>query len=158
MFIASMSEITMKKATCFCGTCSVSIENDPMLHVLCYCSNCRKNFNAVFSGFAFADTEVSFDGELKTFTYEGGSGESVHINMCNKCGTKLSLKPELFSPMIYVTAPLVAEHFEFKPKAEIFTYNKPDWFTSPGTVEQSYETNGTRERLEMLLENLDQRA
>lgn len=82
----------------------------------------------------------------------------MHINMCNKCGTKLSLKPELFSPMIYVTAPLVAEHFEFKPKAEIFTYNKPDWFTSPGTVEQSYETNGTRERLEMLLENLDQRA
>ncbi len=45
----------------------------------------------------------------------------------------------------------------FTPKVEIWNKTKPVWFKSEGCIVESFEDNGSLERIQMLMENLDQR-
>jgi hypothetical protein len=60
--------------------------------------------------------------------------------------------------MIYVPAGLLREQIEFKPKVEIWAGSRPSWTNKPSTLVESYDENGTIERITSLLENLDQRV
>jgi hypothetical protein len=45
----------------------------------------------------------------------------------------------------------------FTPKVEIWNKGKRSWFNGEGCIVESFEDNGTIERLQLLMENLDQR-
>jgi hypothetical protein len=56
-----------------------------------------------------------------------------------------------------VPAGMLKTHYEFAPKVELFAYNKASCMESVSVSGESYEHNGTLERIGELLENLDQR-
>ena len=60
--------------------------------------------------------------------------------------------------MIYVPSGLLREQIEFKPKVEIWAGSRTSWTNKPSTLVESYDENGTIERITSLLENLDQRV
>ena len=60
--------------------------------------------------------------------------------------------------MIYVPAGLLRDQIEFKPKVEIWAGSRPSWTSRPKSLVESYDENGTIERISSLPENLDQRA
>ncbi len=60
--------------------------------------------------------------------------------------------------MIYVPAGLLRDQIEFKPKVEIWAGSRPSWTSQPESLVESFDDNGTVERISKLPENLDQRT
>ena len=61
------------RESCQCGSVEFSLENDPMMHFVCHCSDCQKLHGNSF-GYAYSLDDVSITGEVGTYSYEGGSG------------------------------------------------------------------------------------
>ena len=143
--------------TCQCGSVEFSLQNDPMMHFVCHCSDCQKLYGNSFFGYAYSTEDISVTGEVKTYSYEGGSGNQLHIVFCPECGSKLYSQPDLIEGMIYIPAGMLKERYEFSPRVELWTYNKASCLAPVVASGESYEHNGTLERIGELLENLDQR-
>ena len=129
-----------------------------MMHFMCHCTDCQVMFNGSFEGYAISKDELSIQGDLSKFTYSGGSGLSLNVNFCSKCSTKIYTQPEILEGMIYVPAGLLRDQIEFKPKVEIWAGSRPSWTSKPESLAESFDDNGTIERISTLLENLDQRT
>ena len=143
---------------CACGNITFTFEHDPMMHFMCHCADCQVMFNGSFEGYAISKDELTVQGDLSTFSYSGGSGLGLHVNFCVKCSTKIYTQPDILQGMIYVPAGLLRDQIEFKPKVEIWAGSRPSWTSRPESLVESYDENGTIERISSLLENLDQRA
>ena len=142
---------------CQCGSVEFSLQNDPMMHFVCHCSDCQKLYGNSFFGYAYSTEDISVTGEVKTYSYEGGSGNQLHIVFCPECGSKLYSQPDLIEGMIYIPAGMLKEHYEFSPRVELWASNKASCLAPVVASGESYEHNGTLERIGELLENLDQR-
>ena len=143
---------------CACGEIAFKFELDPMMHFMCHCTDCQVMFNGSFEGYAISKDELSIEGDLSKFSYSGGSGLSLHVNFCSKCSTKIYTQPDILEGMIYVPAGLLRDQIEFKPKVEIWAGSRPSWTSRPESLAESFDDNGTIERISTLLENLDQRT
>jgi hypothetical protein len=143
---------------CACGDIKFKFELDPMMHFMCHCTDCQVMFNGSFEGYAISKDELSIEGDLSKFSYSGGSGLSLHVNFCSKCSTKIYTQPDILEGMIYVPAGLLRDQIEFKPKVEIWAGSRPSWTSRPESLAESFDDNGTVERISTLLENLDQRT
>ena len=143
---------------CACGNITFTFEHDPMMHFMCHCTDCQVMFNGSFEGYAISKDELTVQGDLSTFSYSGGSGLGLHVNFCVKCSTKIYTQPDILQGMIYVPAGLLRDQIEFKPKVEIWVGSRPSWTNRPDCLVESFDDNGTIERISTLLENLDQRT
>ena len=79
---------------------------------------------------------------------------SVHMG----CQQLIYNKPELLEGMAYVPAGLLEDQIEFRPTVELWATNRPKWMSKASSIIESFNDNGTLERLQELLENLDQRT
>ena len=109
------------------------------------------------SALAWPEHEIKINGDMKTYTIVGGSGLNMHYFHCPDCSTLIYNKPELLEGMAYIPAGLLDGQIEFKPTVELWSLNRPKWMQKASSIIVSLEDNGTLERLQELLENLDQR-
>lgn len=143
--------------TCHCGDLEFTLQNDPMMHFICHCSDCQKLWSNSFFSYAYALDDITISGDTNTYTFTGGSGNNLNVCFCPKCATKIYAQPELIEGMIYIPSGLLKEHYEFNPKVEIFSYNKQNCLSPLIASGESFDHNGTIERISELLENLEQR-
>ena len=147
----------MREAKCFCGATKINFKNDPMMHFMCHCTDCKVLFDGSSKVFVYTELDVELSGEHKTFSYEGGSGSLLHVTFCSACGMNIYTKPDLLEGMVYIFSGMLRKYYEFKPGVELFADHRFPWENKPDTMVQSYSHNGTLERIGELLENLDQR-
>ena len=50
------------KGSCQCGSVEFSLENDPMMHFVCHCSDCQKLHGNSFFGYAYSSDDISTTG------------------------------------------------------------------------------------------------
>ena len=144
--------------TCNCDNISFSFEYDPMMQFQCHCATCQKVFGTSLCALTMPEEELNVEGELTRHTTKGGSGMDMHYNFCNKCGVIIYNQPEVLGGMLYIPAGLLDGQIEFKPTLELWTPHRPPWMTPAPTIIESVKDNGTVERIQELLENLDQRG
>ena len=60
--------------------------------------------------------------------------------------------------MAYVLAGAFADQINFKPVMELWVGTRPPWMPQADSIIESFEDNGTIDRIQGLLENLDQRG
>ena len=109
------------------------------------------------SGLTMPEHEINVDGDLSVFTTVGGSGNDMHYYFCSGCSTIIYNKPELLGGMAYVLAGAFIDQIEFTPTLELWTGGRPKWMPKAPSIIESFKDNGTVERIEKLLDNLDQR-
>ena len=107
---------------------------------------------------ALPEHEISLNGSLKGYTIVGGSGLNMHYFHCPACSVLIYNKPELLEGMAYIPAGLLEDQIEFRPTVELWATNRPKWMSKASSIIESFNDNGTLERLQELLENLDQRT
>ncbi len=143
---------------CHCGNIRYSTTYDPMLVMACHCRTCNKISGVGTTVFAvYAEGEVDFEGELTTYPYRGESGQFVHQGFCAKCGNNIYGNPEILEGVMFLHLGSFDNPLAFTPKVEIWNKTKPTWFSGAGCVVESFEDNGTIERIQILMENMDQR-
>ena len=143
--------------TCHCGDVEFTLQNEPMMHFACHCNDCQKLWNNSFFSYAYALDDIEIKGEIRKYTFCGGSGNNLNVCFCPRCTTKLYVQPELIEGMIYIPCGLLKEYIDFSPKVEIFSHNKPKFMSNISASRESFNHNGTIERIGELLENIEQR-
>ena len=144
--------------TCACGDVRVSIAFDPLLEFQCHCSVCKLHHGTSLSALAFGEDEITIDGKIEIYSWTGGSGEIISKHYCPTCGVPIFIKPEVLGGMVYVPAGLLTPDYDFKPKVELWNDGRPQWMSQAPTIVESFPDNGTIERIQLILGNLDQRA
>ena len=143
--------------TCLCGEVSFAFHFDPMMQFQCHCSVCQKRFGSALNALAMPEDELEIDGAVSVFTTKGGSWQEMHHGACFLCNTSIWNKPEVLGGMGYLPAGLLNGQIEFRPTVEFWSAGRPAWMTQASTIIESFSDNGTVERSQELLENLDQR-
>ena len=143
--------------SCLCGEVTFKFEFDPMMQFQCHCTSCQKVFGTSLSALAMPEDELVCEGELQRYSVAGGSGSGLHYNYCPQCSVIVYNKPDLLDGMVYLPAGLLSDQIKFTPTVELWTSDKADWLEQAKSIKASFEDNGTVERLQELLENLDQR-
>ena len=144
-------------AKCHCGEITVEMEHDPMMQFMCHCSICHQRIGTSISALAWPEHEINISGNLKSYKIVGGSGMDMYYYYCPSCSCFIYNKPDLLEGMAYVPAGLLGDQIEFKPTVELWSDNRPHWMQKAPSIIESFSDNGTLERLQELLENLDQR-
>ena len=65
---------------------------------------------------------------------------------------------DLLAGTVYIHLENFDDYHVFKPKIEVWKEEKCSWFKDDGSFMTSFEDKGTIERIQQLLENLDQRG
>ena len=117
----------MREAKCFCGATKINFKNDPMMHFMCHCTDCKVLFDGSSKVFVYTELDVEISGEHKTFSYEGGSGSLLHVTFCSSCGMNVYTKPDLLEGMVYIFSGMLRKYYEFKPGVELFADHRFPW-------------------------------
>ena len=143
---------------CHCGKVRFTTEYDPLLVGQCHCARCRRLFGTVAVSAMFGKDEVEITGETVEYTFNGGSGMPVHLHSCPTCSTRVYGEPEAFNGVIGIVLGAFDNSLEFEPKGEIFTNYKMKWLRDSGCIRESFEEAAVMERMQAMMENLDQRT
>ena len=145
------------KGTCLCEDIKFEFEFDPMMHFQCHCTVCQKIFGTSLNALVIPEDELTCEGEIKSYSIKGGSGNPLHVNYCPNCSVVIYNKPEVLDGLIYLPAGILADQISFKPTVELWTDDKAEWLQQAKSIKASFVDNGTVDRIGALLENLDQR-
>jgi hypothetical protein len=115
--------MTPQPGGCLCGALRYEVGGKPQRVNICHCRFCQASTgsgHAVMAVIARPDFAVT-TGTPKVFTLpSAGSGQAIHVNFCETCGTQTHLGFARFSEIIGVRAG---------------TFDDPDWFeVSPRTT------------------------
>ena len=143
---------------CHCGQIRFTTEYDPIIVAQCNCMRCRKLMGTVNVGAMYGTQEIEVTGTTKEYIFNGGSGMPVHLHFCPECGTRLYGEPEAFEGFILVALGAYDDSLQFEPKAEVFTNYKMKWIRDSGCIKESFEEGAVAERMQMMMENMEQRA
>ena len=109
----------------------------------------QKLWNNSFFSYAYALDDIEIKGEIRKYTFCGGSGNNLNVCFCPRCTTKLYIQPELIEGMIYIPCGILKEYFDDKPlkKKLVAAYLiganiKHDEFNSIQPMYNAEETGG----------------
>ena len=106
----------MHEGGCLCGVVRYSVASEPSNVINCSCRFCQRSTGAAYSVetlFAKEDFKTT-KGVTKVYEhFSEGSGKTVYVNFCAKCGTKLFLKFARFPTIVGVYSG---------------TFDNPNWF------------------------------
>ena len=140
---------------CFCGGVTFKIPKKPLLHFMCHCKDCDLMWNGAYMGYVFSTEEVILEGTKKKFFFKGGSGMGFEVDFCSVCGTKVASRPEIVDGLTYIPAGFLKDEIEFSPQVEIFAYNRYKCAGKPDSLRESFDHNGTVERISAVIEALN---
>ena len=90
------------------------------------------------------------------FLWKGGSGLGFEVDFCSTCGTKVASRPQVVDGLTYIPAGFLKNEVDFSPQVEIFAYNKYKCFGNPETLIESFDDNGTVERISAVIDAMNQ--
>lgn len=93
---------------------------------------------------------------MHEFITPGGSGLPVHYSSCTNCATRVNITPEFLDGFQLI--PLSSDDsLRFESKMEIFTNYKIAWIRDNGCLKESFEESAVIQRIDAMMEKLDQR-
>ena len=81
----------MIKGGCLCCAVRYTAEADPTSATVCHCRDCQKFTGSAFAALVRVTKEaLTIEGELKTFSSIGGSGNPILRHFCPECGSSIA--------------------------------------------------------------------
>ena len=123
---------------CLCGAIRYAASKPPSRTVACHCTFCQR-----FTGSAY-NIEVIFEKEavelkgddLRTFDKRSeGSGKTVHVHFCRRCGTTVSLTFERFPTHRAIMRGTLDDPNSVKVDRHIFTQSAQNGMVLPAGIE-----------------------
>jgi len=124
-----MSNKVELKGECLCGAVKYKLSEKPLFTQACHCKDCK-----VLTGSSYVinssvvENTLSTEGEISSTTkLQAGSGKSVQMFFCNKCGSYIYTDYESAIGRLNVRTKTLEKSEEFPPQAHIFTKDKDEW-------------------------------
>ena len=117
------------KGKCLCGAVKYKLTEKPLFTQACHCKDCK-----ILTGSSYVinssvlDNTLSIEGEISsTIKLQAGSGKSVKIFFCKKCGSYIYTDYESAIGRLNIRTKTLEKSDEFPPQAHIFTKYKDEW-------------------------------
>ncbi len=113
---------------CLCGDAKYVVSSDPMVQIICYCTDCQTVSGA--GGYAAyivpLDSITLNSGALATYEKPGGSGSPNQRRFCTRCGTRMwaELPDRGIASLNGLT---LDDKSLFQPMGNHMVSSKPDW-------------------------------
>jgi hypothetical protein len=105
-----------------------SVEAEPILTVVCHCTDCQKQAGAAFSiEFGVPLSAVTVQGTTKTFHGKGDSGKAVERRFCPECGSALISWGAAMPDALWVKAGTLDDTKWLSPTMEIYCDSAQPW-------------------------------
>lgn len=116
---------------CFCGDVTYEIRGEPVLSLLCFCSDCLAiSGTDGYAGLMVQEADFNqLSGKTSVHSKLGKSGRTVHRHFCPTCGSNLWGHTEL--GLISVAAGSLDNPALFMPTRAVFTNDAPAWARIP---------------------------
>ncbi|RDC60205.1 hypothetical protein HME9302_01405 [Alteripontixanthobacter maritimus] len=115
----------MLEGSCHCGAIRYEIAGDPINHMLCHCSDCRRASGAPVVGWLMVDDKaLTIEGEPSIYA----SSESGRRHFCVQCGTGLFYSnAEMLLGLVDVQSATLDEPENILPEAHIQVADRIAW-------------------------------
>ena len=117
------------KGQCLCREVKYKLSEKPLFTQACHCKDCK-----VLTGSSYVinssilENTLSIEGEISsTMKLQAGSGKSVKMFFCNKCGSYIYSDYESAIGRLNVRTQTLENSKTFLPQAHIFTKDKDEW-------------------------------
>jgi hypothetical protein len=94
----------VRTATCCCGACAITVRDEPRVHGICHCDNCRRRTGSAFGWSAYFDDDQVLDKVDDFAEYRIASANAQTRCFCRACGTTLFWKAAAFAGMTGVAS------------------------------------------------------
>lgn len=113
---------------CLCGAVRYTVTADPIATRVCWCRDCQ--FLAAGSGtvnVVFPAGAVAITGPLRDFVSLADSGNRMHRQFCERCGTPVTSAAESRPHLLILRAGTLDDPNSVQPATTIWTDSAPAW-------------------------------
>lgn len=79
----------VRRATCCCGSASITLQGDPVLNAVCHCNDCKRRTGSAFGWNAYFSDDQVLERTGETVAYVPPRDTSQSRARCSQCGTTL---------------------------------------------------------------------
>ncbi len=106
---------------CMCGAVRYRISAAPVSTGLCHCDRCRPQSGSAFSTVIIIKrSTIEIEGQTAIFADVGSSGRSVARRYCPRCGSPLTVEPDVTPDLMFVKVGGIDTNEWFHPMMELF--------------------------------------
>lgn len=118
---------------CLCGKVRYSADAEPAFVGVCHCKNCQKGIGAAFATVvALPQPALNVQGDLKSFSDRGDSGQTLYRRFCPECGSSVMDEAEAMPGMVMILTGTLDDSSWVKPQMEIFCDSAQPWVKLEG--------------------------
>ena len=121
---------------CLCGKVRYSANVEPVFTGVCHCRDCQK-----FGGSAFAivvavpKDALSVQGDLRSFSKPGDSGQPIERRFCPECGSTICDEAAVMPGVVMIAAGSLDDASWLKPAMQIYCDSAQPWVQLGGGLQ-----------------------
>lgn len=113
---------------CHCKKVRYTCTAEPELTFYCHCRDCQRTTGSPFSVEAMISSDsFELEGELKTYSVKGDSGQNVQRNFCAHCGSGIYIDCDAYPGYVFLKVGTLDDATSIKPDMHIYTGAKQPW-------------------------------
>lgn len=119
---------------CYCGQCSLRVNQRPSAVVYCHCDDCRRVSGAPVSVYvAFDDASVTFEsGDFQTSSLTPG----VTRTFCSACGSPIAGRYDYLPEKVFLLVGILDQADELEPQLHAHHSSRLCWFELDDELEK----------------------
>ncbi|HMK11197.1 MAG TPA: GFA family protein [Acidimicrobiales bacterium] len=124
----------MQTGRCLCGAVTWELNGDLIMTAVCHCDHCQRQSGGAFSVNLVAhDSQLSINGDLKTYEDRGERGDDVYVRrkFCDACGSPIVSELAKTDGVIAVKAGTLDDKSTVLPKVEVWCVDRQPWVSLP---------------------------
>ncbi|QIL01901.1 GFA family protein [Sphingomonas sinipercae] len=121
--------MTTRTASCRCGQLRLTATGEPVRVSVCHCLECKKRSGSAFAAQArWPADRVTIEGEARSWSYTGDSGNTGTFSFCPTCGAPMfyAVDGEM-SGLIAVAVGAFDAPFHAQPLYSVYEGRKQPW-------------------------------
>jgi hypothetical protein len=125
----------MQTGRCLCGSVTYTLAGDIIATAVCHCDHCQRQGGSAFSVNLVAhESQLTVNGELKTYEERGELGDDVYVRrkFCPGCGSPIVSELSKSPGIIAVKAGTLDDKSSVAPTVEAWCVDRQPWVSLPG--------------------------
>ncbi len=120
-----------RRAACCCGSTSIEVDGDPVIHAVCHCDNCKRRTGSAFgiSAYFEAAQVLGTTGDPQSYVIEGDNHQERFFR--KTCGTTLFWKADRFAGLTGVAGGCFTESPLPEPTLTVSNRRRYSWLSLP---------------------------
>ncbi len=127
--------MTKLTGQCLCGDIKFEADGDIAMMGNCHCTDCQQVSGSAYGTLIFMnESDVTITGEVKSFSHQVDSGNSLIKEFCPNCGSQMFGKNAARPGSLALRAGSINEKEHIKPQFNVYTSRKLDCVTLDDSI------------------------